>query len=706
MILPGRPPQQKAFPTIMLANVQSLLPKIDELDLILSIKRPNVFCITETWLTEDIDTNIIQPECYCVCRNDRTRRRGGGTAIFVRNDETYRHLQMTLGTGIENEFEVTMVELFRHQMFLFCLYIPPSLNVSLLLDIQDWLVSEVDRLLSEKSFHHVILVGDFNRFDVNQLCTELDLFDLIVNPTRKNNVLDHILISRGLSPVYCRDNVEYMSPIGRADHMTLCTRPSTSYDGSTHLADRRTRCVYDFRHSNLCKLHEEIVNVSWNEILKDEDNVSHQSHVFHQKLTDAIKLTIPTKMVPVSPYDKEWMTPTTKMLIHERWHAYRTKNWDEYNYLKNKVKAEIAKAKQLWADRMRETPLGLWRLVKLNRCGRQTDGFDQMIEEFGNAKNVLEELVSSFTATLTPDEVCSEEESDVFQKRITDDGWSFVIEEEEVFRYLSKLKARKSSGDNLVPNRVYSTLADCLARPLASIFNSCIKQRQFPDLWKQGIIIPVPKTKPAVLSKLRQIALLCPVSKIFEKLIMKNAREAIDKSYCSSQHGFRKGASTTTALIGLIHHVLQSSDDKLVSCVAIVSFDFTQAFDKVSHSLLLQRLTDCNLPCGLIMLLNSYLCNRFSRVRLRGIISKRFPVMCGVPQGSVLGPPLFCIFTSDYQPKHTLTKVIKYADDLSLVIPFANGDPTLQHQGEHRETAGLALLPTLHDVMSLSLIHI
>ena len=93
--------------------------------------------------------------------------------------------KITLETGIENEFEVTMVELFRHQMFLFCLYIPPSLNVSSLLDIQDWLISEVDRLLSERSFHHVILVGDFNRFDVNQLCTELDLFDLIVNPTRK-----------------------------------------------------------------------------------------------------------------------------------------------------------------------------------------------------------------------------------------------------------------------------------------------------------------------------------------------------------------------------------------------------------------------------------------------------------------------------------------------------------------------------------------
>ena len=78
--------------------------------------------------------------------------------------------------------------------------------------------------------------------------------------------------------------------------------------------------------------------------------------------------------------------------------------------------------------------------------------------------------------------------------------------------------------------------------------------------------------------------------------------------------------------------------------------------------------------------LANYLSNRFSQVRLRNVMSRSFCVSHGVPQGSVLGPPLFCVYTSDFCPKFSTSKVVRYADDVYLIMPFLSGDPSIVNE--------------------------
>ena len=113
---------------IILANVQSLLPKIDECHAILSIKQPDIFCITETWLTEDIGSSLINTQNYSICRNDRKLRHGGGTAIFIRNSVSYRYLCCNSVAINSNEFEITMLELCDYRMFVFLLIYPSIID--------------------------------------------------------------------------------------------------------------------------------------------------------------------------------------------------------------------------------------------------------------------------------------------------------------------------------------------------------------------------------------------------------------------------------------------------------------------------------------------------------------------------------------------------------------------------------------------------
>ena len=81
--------------------------------------------------------------------------------------------------------------------------------------------------------------------------------------------------------------------------------------------------------------------------------------------------------------------------------------------------------------------------------------------------------------------------------------------------------------------------------------------------------------------------------------------------------------------------------------VDVVFIDFSKAFDKVNHAVLLQKLCNFGITGSLLQWCESYLSNRRQRVVLDGISSSSSVVSSGVPQGSFLGPLFFVIFISD-----------------------------------------------------------
>ena len=116
--------------------------------------------------------------------------------------------------------------------------------------------------------------------------------------------------------------------------------------------------------------------------------------------------------------------------------------------------------------------------------------------------------------------------------------------------------------------------------------------------------------------------------------------------------------------------------DKDADFVKVYSFDFSKAFDLVSHQIVCNKLKSYNINPYVINWIINFLTDRKQRVVVDGVTTKFTEIGRGVPQGTVLGPVLFSIMVNDINAVNPETNLlIKYADDITLSIPIGPNLP-------------------------------
>lgn len=646
-----------------LLNARSLLPKVDELFAVIAVKLPTVVCITETWLSENVNSSLIDVPGYYVFRDDRCMRRGGGTAVFIRNECS--SVKVDCADLRDLNCNCSVIDIISFQLILFCLYIPPSVRAADLHKIHDFLVKAVDDALAKKPQYRCAILGDLNHYNPTKLCVDLNLVDLVELPTRGKNILDHVLISKELKSAY---QVNYDCPLGKSDHLMITCFPRHA---SPSPCQTRLHCVLDLRESHIACLVKAASQVKWAEVVPQDATVDCQWNVFHALLSDLIDTHIPKRFVLMSNRDKEWLTPLTKYLIHERWAAYRSRQWGKYEHLKKKVQQEIIQAKKLWANKLRSSPKGLWKLVNgIQGRSRYIDPLSRLIDENGDIDTLLHNLREKLIDTFAQPQSTPRMSPSIIDSENVCTTWNIKITEYDVWKLVSKLDCSKAPGCDAIPNKVYRCLADIISLPLSVIFNKSISEAEVPASWKRGIIIPIPKSSPPSIDKLRYITLMPVPFKLLERLILRSVQRTFLSAYGSEQHGFRPNASTTTALVRLIHASSSSVNDPSVCALAVASYDMSRAFDTLHCDLAVRKIKEAGFPIGFIHWLTNYFSDRTGQIKIMGKYSIDFPLCKGVPQGSVLGPPIFCVYVREILGSRPDITTVKYADDVNLVIPL------------------------------------
>ena len=200
-------------------------------------------------------------------------------------------------------------------------------------------------------------------------------------------------------------------------------------------------------------------------------------------------------------------------------------------------------------------------------------------------------------------------------------------------------------------------------------------------------IIPIYKAKEkTIMGNYRSISLLPSTSKILEKAVHQRLYD-----YCKNknilfgdQYGFRPKHSTTDAIAKFTAHVAKAMENKMTTMS--VFLDLSKAFDTIDHATLLTKLHFYGIRGIALEWFKNYLTDRTQFVSYRNVKSTYHDVTCGVPQGSMLGPLLFIIYTNDLPNALLHSKCILFADD-TTVYHTSNDIKTLRENIEYDMTS-------------------
>lgn len=237
----------------------------------------------------------------------------------------------------------------------------------------------------------------------------------------------------------------------------------------------------------------------------------------------------------------------------------------------------------------------------------------------------------------------------------------------EVLNEIRKLNSKKSAGFDLIDAKVLKSLPKKGYIYLTTLFNSILRLTYYPADWKLAKIIMVlkPNKQENNIASYRPISLLPTMSKVFERLLQKRLLPILDALNILPDHqfGFRHGHGTSEQCHRVVKTIRESLEKKQY-CSAVF-LDVKQAFDRVWHDGLLYKLK-LLLPTPYYLLLKSYLDKRKFFVNINEENSEIGVIQSGVPQGSVLGPVLYTLYTSDFPTSDSVT-IATYADDTAIL---------------------------------------
>ena len=249
------------------------------------------------------------------------------------------------------------------------------------------------------------------------------------------------------------------------------------------------------------------------------------------------------------------------------------------------------------------------------------------------------------------------------------------IDETQLTSIISELNKKNCELDPL-PIKLFLECLDVMKPILLFIVNDSLKTGIFPEDLKHALVKPSIKDQSKDIneySNYRPISNLSFVSKIIEKCVQKQLSKHLKDNNLHAEHqsGYRADHSCETATLAIYNDLLCVTEAK--NKVVLLLLDLSAAFDTVNHSMLLSKLQKkFGISGNVLKWFTSYLQDRSFTVTIDNSQSKKCYIRIGVPQGSILGPVLFILYTKEIESiaRKYGFKIHMFADDNQLYIEF------------------------------------
>ena len=674
-------------------NCQSILNKVEELNIICIKLKPKIICLTETWLDDSTTQTANIPDGYKILRCDRTdtykqkygKTGGGGTAILYSEDIKIRKLDI----NTENQ-ETQWIEVKANQIF--TLGVVYRAEYSDLLDEKEEGIS-LERQLYDVSIRskRIITIGDFNcdlseevkdetTNRLEQMFERFSMKQLIMKPTRisksnRTTIIDHVWTDTETLPVKESGTIE---GIGLSDHTGLYVKLNmTTEKPEPEKVRYRNYRNYNVESFN-AELEQKLTKSDFNKLI-DGEELNKAMDTFTKTLKETAQKHAPM-VEKVKKHKKEnvpWFETELEMKIEEK-----TKKLQLYRLYGNKQDLKLA-------NTIGNEITHLKRKLKRKY-------YKQKIEEYEGDSKKMWKILKNVTQT-TQDKSCTEPEflnqdradqynkyfatiGTVVQKLIGTKEAIPIIEnkgnfhfkeetEETIVKLIDRIRVDVATGEDEISAKLIKDAKYTIAGPLTKLVNLSYKKSTFPSSMKIAVIKALHKKNCTEdISNYRPLSILSVLSKIFERSATDQIVKYLEENGLlnSTQHAYRKKHSTTTCLMEAIDYINEQRDKGKI--VGLASLDLSKAFDSVNHSHLLNKLANFGLDQNTVKWCKSYLDQRKQKTKFKKFTSIEHTVTSGVPQGSILGPILFICFTNDMANTFTNCKIISYADDTQLIV--------------------------------------
>lgn len=643
---------------IALWNSNGLLNHLNELELFINGNKIDILLVTETHGTDRTYVKI--PGYRAIFANHPSNKAYGGSAIIIKNSLNYIEYPPETSDAIQT----TKIELqfVNERVVIASVYCRPRFSLG---------EADFDSLLQPLG-NKFIIGGDFNSKHTHwgsRLCNPKGR--QLLKSVQKNNIKVH----SGGSPTYWPSDPGKIPDLIDIFLSKGLPIQSFSVENSFELSSD----------------HSPVILTCCNAVLARKKPQKIDYHKFRENLSNKINLRVSLK----SSADIEAITEETTKLIKGEIenctseissicssHQYSAKIrnqieekrriralWQrtrdpriksKFNKLAKQLKEDLKLVRDLqYEDKIKnltatqDTDYSLWK--ELSHINRPIQRKDPIRNTNGTWQRSDKEKASAFRDHLctvfTPYSYNADVEDLNQMNYFVDCPMPMCFDLppvtiREISFQIKRLNARKAPGSDGISARTIKNLPPQAIKLIMYIFNAILTLGHFPSLWKMARVVMVlkPGKNAHDVSSYRPISILSVFSKLIERIILHRMQEYMETVIPDHQFGFRSGHGTTEQCHRVVEYIKEAYEKK--EYCSGVFIDVSQAFDKVWHVGLLYKIK-CIFPRSLYVLLRNYISDRKFFVQVGTEHSELGSICSGVPQGSVVGPHLYVLFTHD-----------------------------------------------------------